>query len=200
MRLIIAVNMAISSESLLFQRLRKRRCDSALLTEQFKPELAFIGFLECATELGYELIIRSRARCLSNMGGHRGARTQKLFPSTRTSSCTLGSFMKRRIVPAANRLVRSLNSSAFCFLLSAFCFSSLASQYHVAPDGHVSAPGTLREPLSLTRALSAAGPARPGDTIWLHRGTYPGAYTSTLTGQPDKPIIVRQWPGERATS
>ena len=87
----------------------------------------------------------------------------------------------------------------FCFLLSAFCFSSLASQYHVAPDGHVSAPGTLREPLSLTRALSATGPARPGDTIWLHRGTYPGAYTSTLTGQSNNPIIVRQWPGDRAT-
>src|SRR5205814_4320725 len=56
------------------------------------------------------------------------------FPNTRTTSSVLGSLTKNRIVPAANRLVRSRNSSdkrpfipgfpisAFYFLLSAFCF------------------------------------------------------------------------------
>ncbi|MGO8931820.1 MAG: hypothetical protein ACLQU3_33615 [Limisphaerales bacterium] len=95
----------------------------------------------------------------------------------------------------------SLPVFTFYFLLSTFCFSSAApaSQYHVAPDGKDPAPGTLSKPLSLTQALSSRSPARPGDTIWLHRGTYPGPFTSALTGQTDKPIIVRQWPGERAT-
>ena len=38
----------------------------------------------------------------------------------------------------------------------------------------------------------------PGDTIWLRGGTYKGTFTSVLTGTPDEPIIVRQYPGERA--
>jgi hypothetical protein len=84
-------------------------------------------------------------------------------------------------------------------VLSAFCF---ASEYHVTPDGKAPPDFIIHHSsffLPLSRALSAASPARPGDTIWLHRGTYAGPFTSTLTGQPDKPIIVRQWPGERAT-
>ncbi len=100
-------------------------------------------------------------------------------------------------VPESLRPSRPFLLSAFCCLL--FSLPSFASQYHVAPDGTDTAPGTLRKPLSLTRALSSASPARPGDTIWLHRGTYPGPFTSALTGQPNKAIIVRQWPGERAT-
>jgi hypothetical protein len=37
--------------------LGKLRFDSTLLPKQFKPELAFVGFLECAAEFGYELLI-----------------------------------------------------------------------------------------------------------------------------------------------
>jgi hypothetical protein len=59
--------------------------------------------------------------------------------------------------------------------------------------------GSATEPLSLVKALSSSSPAQAGDTIWLHGGTYSGAFTSSLTGQPDQPIIVRQFPGERAT-
>jgi hypothetical protein len=40
---------------------------------------------------------------------------------------------------------------------------------------------------------------KPGDTIWVHGGVYNGVFTSTLNGSPDKPIVVRQYPGERAT-
>ena len=49
-RLIMVVTMAINSEG-------KFRFDSTLFSEQFKPELTFVGFLECAAKLGYELII-----------------------------------------------------------------------------------------------------------------------------------------------
>ena len=39
----------------------------------------------------------------------------------------------------------------------------------------------------------------PGDTIWLRGGTYTGNFTSYLTGTASLPIVVRQYPGERAT-
>jgi len=40
---------------------------------------------------------------------------------------------------------------------------------------------------------------QPGDTIWLRAGTYRGTFTSQLTGTAAAPIILRQYPGERAT-
>jgi hypothetical protein len=39
----------------------------------------------------------------------------------------------------------------------------------------------------------------PGDTLWLRGGTYPGTFAATLTGTSAAPIVVRQYPGERAT-
>ena len=40
---------------------------------------------------------------------------------------------------------------------------------------------------------------KPGDTIWLRGGTYTGApFVSHLNGTSASPIIVRQYPGERA--
>src|SRR5436309_10161155 len=85
-------------------------------------------------------------------------------------------------------------------LLSVLIFTrSFAAQYHVATNGVATAPGTQASPLSLSRALSSTSPAKPGDTIWLHDGIYHGPFTSSLTGQPTKPIKVRQYPGERAT-
>src|SRR5439155_2783647 len=44
----------------------------------------------------------------------------------------------------------------------------------------------------------------PGSTIWLRGGMYtnaadPRGFASTLMGTPDAPIVVRQYPGERAT-
>ena len=40
---------------------------------------------------------------------------------------------------------------------------------------------------------------QPGDTVWLRGGTYAGSFSSSLTGSSSAPIIVRQYPGERAT-
>jgi hypothetical protein len=53
--------------------------------------------------------------------------------------------------------------------------------------------------MSLSKALSSTSPAQPGDTIWLRGGTYLGAFTSQLTGTAAAPIVVRGYPGERAT-
>jgi len=40
---------------------------------------------------------------------------------------------------------------------------------------------------------------QPGDTIWLRGGTYAGTFSSGLTGSASAPVVVRQYPGERAT-
>jgi hypothetical protein len=73
--------------------------------------------------------------------------------------------------------------------------------WHVAPNGSSSNSGTAGSPWSLTYALSgAAGRIQPGDTVWLHGGTYSGQqYRATVAGAAGKPVVVRQFPGERAT-
>ena len=71
--------------------------------------------------------------------------------------------------------------------------------HFVSPDGAPSGDGSAAHPWDLATALSSQVGVQPGDTIWLHAGTYQGDFTSTLTGTPQQPIIVRQYPGERAT-
>src|SRR5438876_7022615 len=85
-------------------------------------------------------------------------------------------------------------------LLSVLIFTrSFAAEYHVATNGVAAAPGTQASPLNLSKVLSSTSPAKAGDTIWLHGGIYPGPFASSLTGRSAKPIILRQYPGERAT-
>ena len=73
------------------------------------------------------------------------------------------------------------------------------SGWHVAPTGSSSATGTLGQPWSLAFALSGAGGRiQPGDTVWLHGGTYSGAFVETVAGSAGKPILFRQYPGQRA--
>jgi hypothetical protein len=74
------------------------------------------------------------------------------------------------------------------------------SGHFVSPAGSARASGSAADPWDLATALSGAGgEVQPGDTIWLEGGTYPGRFESTLSGSPAAPIIVRQYPGERAT-
>jgi len=87
-----------------------------------------------------------------------------------------------------------------CLLNFTIAFANaLAAEYHVAINGTPGALGTPGDPLSFSRAISSGGPGRAGDTIWLHGGIYRGAFTGSVTGEPGKPVIVRQYPGERAT-
>jgi hypothetical protein len=46
--------------------------------------------------------------------------------------------------------------------------------------------------------LNHPAAVKPGDTIWLRGGTYDGLWVSRLKGTAAAPIIVRQYPGERA--
>ena len=72
--------------------------------------------------------------------------------------------------------------------------------WHVAPTGSSSNAGTASNPWSLDYALSgSAGKIQPGDTVWLHGGTYRGKFKATVAGVSGKPVVFRQYPGERAT-
>jgi len=72
--------------------------------------------------------------------------------------------------------------------------------WHVTPDGSSSSSGTADQPWSLTYALSgASGRIQPGDTVWLHGGTYRGQFRATVAGASGNPVVIRQYPGERAT-
>jgi hypothetical protein len=71
--------------------------------------------------------------------------------------------------------------------------------FYVAPNGSPSGDGSINRPWNLQTALAHPAAVKPGNTIWLRGGTYRGNFKSTLTGTAAAPIIVRQYPGERAT-
>lgn len=71
-------------------------------------------------------------------------------------------------------------------------------EWFVAPGASAAAAGDLSHPLSLEAVLSAAGPVRPGDVIWLRGGRYSGSFHSQLQGTADRPIAVASYPGEHA--
>ena len=69
----------------------------------------------------------------------------------------------------------------------------------MAPNASASGTGSFANPWKLQTALNHPAAVNPGDTIWLRGGTYVGHFTSDLAGTSANPIIVRQYPGERAT-
>ncbi len=71
--------------------------------------------------------------------------------------------------------------------------------YYVTTNGTPGGDGSSANPWDLQTALAGGGGSvQPGDTIWLRAGRYAGAFTSALVGTSGAPIIVRQYPGERA--
>ena len=76
-----------------------------------------------------------------------------------------------------------------------------AAEFHVVVGDQPGGTGSAQNPWDLATAFGHPAAVQPGDTIWLHGGTYPisGNLTSVLTGTSDLPIVVRQAAGERAT-
>ena len=78
-----------------------------------------------------------------------------------------------------------------------------AGQFHVTPTASQGGTGSLANPWQLQAALQSSS-VKPGDTIWVHGGTYtnshPGvfqfAWVSTISGASQNPIIVRAFPGD----
>lgn len=69
-------------------------------------------------------------------------------------------------------------------------------EWFAAAEAPAAGSGAAADPLSLDAVLSASGPARPGDVIWLRGGRYRGTFHSQLQGTPDAPITVAAYPGE----
>jgi PKD repeat protein len=79
--------------------------------------------------------------------------------------------------------------------------SANGTDFYVSPTGTTSTSsgtGAITTPWALQTALSGPAAVKPGDTIWLRGGTYSGTFSSYLNGTAVAPIIVRQYPGERA--
>jgi hypothetical protein len=71
--------------------------------------------------------------------------------------------------------------------------------YFVTVNGSQTGDGSAANPWDLATAVAQPGIVHPGDTIWVHGGTYTGEFTSNLTGTSAAPVILRAFPGERAT-
>ena len=73
-----------------------------------------------------------------------------------------------------------------------------AVTYYVAPDGDDSRDGLSRA--TAWKSLQyAADHVRPGDTVLLAGGKYPGTFYFRATGEPDKPIAFKAIPGEKVS-
>ena len=76
--------------------------------------------------------------------------------------------------------------------------AAVGAEFHVSPGGTADGDGSQTKPWDLATALGHPAAVQPGDTIWLHRGTYAGSFRSDLRGRDGASIIVRQAEGERA--
>ena len=77
-------------------------------------------------------------------------------------------------------------------------FYAAGAQFYAAPGGRPGDDGSKERPWDLATALAQPAAVKPGDVIWMRGGTYRSAYTSRLKGAPDAPVVLRQYPGERA--
>ena len=84
--------------------------------------------------------------------------------------------------------------------------ASRAAEWRVAPQGTPQGRGTSASPWDIASALGGDQPVAPGDTLWLHGGTYRRPFENLgmgwpvrLAGREGAPIHVRAWPGQRTT-
>ena len=130
---------------------------------------------------------------MASLGGCPLSHTkQGLAASTLVSLLLLGSCTAQDAVrPGTDPGAPALDFSAT---------SDPAAAFYVSPSGSPGGDGSMSSPWDLQTALDHPAAVQPGDTIWLQGGTYAAAmYVSDLTGTAARPIIVRQYPGERAT-
>lgn len=115
------------------------------------------------------------------------------------ASPPLSSLIARPVRRLLSRRPLLALAAALLFFSHGAIVSTQGRAWYVAPNGSASNPGTADRPLDLVTALSDHSPARPGDTIWVRGGVYRGQFTSWISGTPGAPIVVRAYPGERAT-
>ena len=74
-----------------------------------------------------------------------------------------------------------------------------ASQFHVTSGASSNGNGSLASPWQMQTALNQPSAVKPGDTIWVHAGTYTGMFISSLNGSAGKPVLVRNYQNDRVT-
>lgn len=87
-------------------------------------------------------------------------------------------------------------------LLAGWALAGHGAEFYVAPNGSARSNGSKERPWDLVTALNQPRAVRPGATIWVRGGTYGSGATifvSKLVGTESEPIVVRGYPGERAT-
>lgn len=87
-------------------------------------------------------------------------------------------------------------------LLAALSGACAANTWYVSPVGSPSGNGTINQPWDLQTALNQPPSVQPGDLIYMRGGTYSTAnyngFQNNLNGSASAPIVVRNYPGERA--
>lgn len=83
------------------------------------------------------------------------------------------------------------------FLFLVGTASGVAAEFHASPTGSAKGTGSHDQPWDLATSLSTDSKIQPGDTLWLHEGTYVGGFTSQLAGTKEQPIVVRGEPNKR---
>jgi len=98
--------------------------------------------------------------------------------------------------------VTSVDASGYSVTSSDQTFTTLddhdGNEWHVTTTGSSSGDGSIDNPWDLGTVMAQPISVQPGDTIWIHGGTYNGLFTSEIDGTPTRPIIIRNYNNERA--
>lgn len=103
-----------------------------------------------------------------------------------------------RVVTNAQRRDNTLKFITIAMLGIAVISCKAQTEFYVSPSGSPSGNGSATAPWDLATALSHPASVKPGARIWLREGIYNGMFTSNLRGTAAAPIVVRQYPNERA--
>lgn len=69
--------------------------------------------------------------------------------------------------------------------------------FHVTTSGTPEGDGSIEHPWDLETALNHPAVVMPGDTIWVHDGTYTGTFSAKLDGEENNPVTVSAVFGDR---
>lgn len=73
--------------------------------------------------------------------------------------------------------------------------------FYIAPNGSSGGDGSISRPWDIGSVLAGSKGVRAGDTVYMRGGTYGNGtsyYNAFLSGDATAPVIVRQYPGEKA--
>ncbi len=96
-------------------------------------------------------------------------------------------------------------ATIWCLLVYLIPITQVQSaNFFVSQSGSPSGDGSLTNAWDILTAFNQPAAVMPGDTIWLRGGIYEAntpyclGFKPTLNGSSNAPIVVRQYPGERA--